>query len=343
MTQLARKMKTYNQLYSKIISFENLILAYKKARKGKTKKNYVREFEENLAYNIKTLYEELKDQNYKPKPLKNFVLRDPKTRRISVSNFRDRIVHHALCNIIEPIFDKTFIYDSCANRKRKGTLFALNRFEKFQRKVTHNLSKEGFYLKADIKHYFQNVNRDILIKIISRKIKDERVLNLIKLILDNFDSERGMPLGNLTSQFFANVYLNELDFFVKHRLKTKYYLRYVDDFVILNSSKEQLEIWKEYIDTFLKEKLILELHPEKSNINSLSKGIDFIGFRNFYYFRLVRKRNINKIILKIEDYKKGILSQEKFLEIFQGWNAYIIWADCKILINNLLHEITYYS
>jgi len=147
----------------------------------------------------------------------------------------------------------------------------------------------------------------------------------------------------LTSQFFANVYLNELDFFVKHRLKTKYYLRYVDDFVILNSSKEQLEIWKEYIDTFLKEKLILELHPEKSNINSLSKGIDFIGFRNFYYFRLVRKRNINKIILKIEDYKKGILSQEKFLEIFQGWNAYIIWADCKILINNLLHEITYYS
>jgi retron-type reverse transcriptase len=327
MTQLARKMKTYNNLYLKIISLRNLILAHKKARKGKTKKEYVLEFEKNLAYNLKILYDELRNQTYNPQPLKTFILRDPKTRKISVSDFRDRIVHHALCNIIEPIFDKTFIYDSCANRKRKGTLFAINRFDKFHRKATHNLSKEAFYLKADIKHYFQNVDKGILLRIIQRKIKDEKTINLIILILNNFENDKGMPLGNLTSQFFANVYLNELDYFVKHKLKARYYIRYVDDFVILSFSKKQLIIWKELINLFLKENLKLELHSKKSKINSLSKGVDFIGFRSFYYFKLLRKRNLKEIILKIEEYKKGNLSKEKILEIFQGWHAYARWAN----------------
>ncbi len=136
-----------------------------------------------------------------------------------------------------------------------------------------------------------------------------------------------MPLGNLTSQFFANVYLNELDYFIKHKLKAEYYIRYVDDFVILHSSKEQLEIWKSEIDRFLREKLKIELHPEKSKITSLSKGIDFVGFRNFYYHRLLRKRNIRNMINKVERYKMGGISKEKLLESFQGWQAYAKWAD----------------
>jgi len=144
-----------------------------------------------------------------------------------------------------------------------------------------------------------------------------------------------MPLGNLTSQFFANVYLNELDYFVKHKLKAKYYIRYVDDFVILHQSKEQLEIWKKQINHFLNTELKLELHPDKSKIVSLSNGIDFVGFRNFYYFKLLRKRNINNIKSKIEDYYKGLISYNKLLESFQGWSAYAKWADSYKLRNRL--------
>lgn len=136
-----------------------------------------------------------------------------------------------------------------------------------------------------------------------------------------------MPLGNLTSQFFANVYLNKLDNFIKRRLQIKHYIRYVDDFVIFHNSKEQLETWKKEIDNFLKEKLKLELHPQKSRIISLSRGVDFIGFKNFYYFRLLRKRNVRKMIVKIEKYHAGKITKEKILEIFQGWNAYAKWAN----------------
>jgi len=136
-----------------------------------------------------------------------------------------------------------------------------------------------------------------------------------------------MPLGNLTSQFFANIYLNDLDYFVKHKIKAEYYIRYVDDFVILHSSKQQLEEWKNEIEIFLREKLKLELHPQKSRIVSLSRGIDFVGFRNFYHFRLLRKRNIRKMFSVVKKYKQGELTKDKILESFQGWNAYAKWAD----------------
>ncbi len=176
-------MRYKDSLYNQIISFDNLYLAWRKARKGKTKKKYVIEFEKYLERNLLDLQFELKNQFYKPSPLENFILRDPKTRVISKSDFRDRVVHHAIVDILEPIFDKSFIYDSYANRKGKGTLFALKRFEKFRRKVTKNFSSKGYCLKADIKHYFQEVDREILLKIISKKIKDEKVIWLIEKIV----------------------------------------------------------------------------------------------------------------------------------------------------------------
>nr|AQS29719.1 hypothetical protein [uncultured archaeon] len=148
-----------------------------------------------------------------------------------------------------------------------------------------------------------------------------------------------MPLGNLTSQFFANVYLNELDYFVKHKLKAKYYIRYVDDFVILDSSKERLHSWEMEIENFLRDNLKLKLHSEKSRIISLSKGIDFVGFRNFYYYKLLRKRNVNNIKRKIELLNKCDLSYEKFLESFNGWNAYAKWANSCNLISNLISNL----
>jgi len=146
----------------------------------------------------------------------------------------------------------------------------------------------------------------------------------------------GMPLGNLTSQFFANVYLHELDYFAKHTLKVRYYVRYVDDFVILHKSKEQLVIWKKAIERFLRDNLKLELHPQKSRIIPLSKGVDFVGFRNFYYFRLLRKRNVGKMRVKIRLFLKDELSPKKFIEIFQGWNAYAKWANAYKLREDIL-------
>jgi len=187
-------MKSYNNLYPQVYNLSSLIIAWRKARKGKTKKGYVIEFEQNLEENLFKLHKELKFQEYKPESLKTFILRDPKTRKISKSAFRDRIVHHVLIKTIELIFDKLFIYDSCANRKGKGNLFALKRFYKFMRKVSKNgktkraFSKnqvKGYCLKADIKHYFEEVNHEILIEIIRRKITDEKVIWLIKQILAN--------------------------------------------------------------------------------------------------------------------------------------------------------------
>ena len=328
----------------------NLANAWRKARKGKTKKPYVIEFEKNIRENLLNLREELLTQNYKPKPLITFTIRDPKTRKISKADFRDRIIHHALIRVIEPIFDKTFIYDSCANRKGRGNLFALKSFDKYKRKITNNLHSEAFCIKADIKHYFQEINQGILLRIIKGKISDEKVIWLIKQILDNSEQKSkgiGMPLGNLTSQFFANVYLNELDYFVKHKLKSKYYIRYVDDFVILHNSKLQLEIWKPEIEIFLKEELNLELHKDKSKIIPLSRGVDFVGFRNFYHYRLLRKRNIRKMSLRVKCCNKGIISEQKLLESVQGWNAYAKWANSyrlrKTFSNYLLSKLYCFS
>ncbi len=148
-----------------------------------------------------------------------------------------------------------------------------------------------------------------------------------------------MPLGNLTSQFFANIYLNELDYFIKHKLKVKYYIRYVDDFVLLHTSKEQLKKWMKEIKSFLENKLELKLHPDKSKIIPLSRGIDFVGFRNFYYFKLLRKRNLNNMKKKTNLFLKGEISLKKFEEIFQGWSAYAKWANSYDLREDWIQNI----
>ncbi len=182
---------TMNNLYQKVYSFENILLAYKKARKGKTKKSYVIEFEKILERNILDLQFELRNQFYKPLPMETFILRDPKTRKISKSDFRDRVIHHALVNIIEPIFEKSFIYDSCANRKEKGTLFAIKRFDKFVKEVSKNNYSPCFIFKADIKHYFQEIDRNILLELIQNKVSDEKVIWLVNQIINaNFELKR---------------------------------------------------------------------------------------------------------------------------------------------------------
>ncbi|MDP1695982.1 MAG: reverse transcriptase domain-containing protein [archaeon] len=346
-------MKTQKKLYEKLCSYENLYLAYKKARKGKSKKESVQIFDKDVERNLRELQEELITLKYKPRPLKRFIVRDPKTRVIHASAFRDRIVHHCLINILEPIFEKVFIYDSFASRKEKGTHLAIKRFDEFKRKVTQNGIKikgkhrgvQGYCLKSDIKHYFNTVDHAILLGILERKIKDDRILWLTQKILNNFDMEKpgkGMPLGNFTSQFFANVYLNELDYFVKHSMKAKFYIRYVDDFIILHRSEKRLEYFKQEIIKFMKE-IGLELHPEKTQIIPLQKGITFLGYRVFYHHKLLRKRNFKQfkrnIKKKLELVKKGLLKKEDLIRELQGWFGYAQWANTYNLRKRLKEQI----
>ncbi len=336
-------MKTYKNLYYQLCSYENLELAFQKARKRKTLKNYVIEFETDLQSNLKELKHELENFTYSPYPLTTFIVYDPKTRKISASHFRDRVVHHALCNIISPIFEKTFIPASFANRKGKGTHPAIRRFEQFLSQTTFyhkkTLERErvdifSYALKADIRHYFETVDHEILLTLIRRKIKDQNIIWLIKTILENHKTQipnKGMPIGNLTSQFFANVYLDRLDQFVKHELRVKNYLRYVDDFVILHSDKNLLEKWKKEINDFLIQNLELELHPEKSRIIPLKRGISLLGYRVFGKYRLIKKSNARRIWKRLYAFKKkydrGEIVREEIVQSLEGWLAYAEFAN----------------
>jgi len=342
-------------LYAEICSYDNLLRAYKKARKHKTLRPEVIKFEQDLEGNLLQLRSELILHAYKPRPLATFVICDPKTRKISKSDFRDRVVHHALCNIIEPILEKKFIHDSYANQKGKGTLAAIKRFEQFNRKVSRNNTRDCFVLKADIRHYFDTVDHKTLVRMISRKINDEKVLLLIKTMLENHKTNspgKGMPLGNLTSQFFANVYLNELDQFVKHKLRVRHYIRYVDDFVIIGSSEQILDGYKTKIDEFLKEMLSLELHPDKSKIRKIERGIGFLGLRIFPHHKILKKRNIRKFQMKLHllsrQYDQEMLDYNAVYNFMEGWAAYAKNANTynmrsmnlRMFENRFIHEIS---
>lgn len=347
-------MKTYKNLYSRLCTYDNLFLAYKKAKKGKSKKSYVIEFEKNLQANLLELQKELIEKIYTPMPIKTLIIRDPKTRKIGIANFRDRIVHHAIVNILNPIYEKIFIYDNYASRKNKGHHKALQRFDYFLRKVTQNGRKlkgikdnnyvQGYALKADIAKYFENVDHEILLRIIGQKVKDQDVLWLIKQILtynsNSLVKGKGMPLGNYTSQFFANIYLNKFDYFVKHTLRIKYYLRYVDDFVILHKNKQKLERYKKYIKEYL-HSLGLRLHPDKSSIIPLHQGISLLGFRVFYHFNLLKKSNINQIKRNLNIWKRNYFEgvpYENIISHLEGWLAHAKHGNTYNLRKNILKE-----
>lgn len=333
-------MKTYKNIYPKIISYENLFNAYKKARKGKSKKSYVKVFEKNLEANLISLHLDLKFNRYYPVKLRRFIVRDPKTRVIHSSIFRDRIVHHAIINILNPIYEKIFIYDSFASRKGKGSQNAVKRLVSFMKVVSKNkLVKNsinnnqvvGYCLKCDIKKYFASMNHEKLINILRKKIKDDNFIELIKRILNNFENkEKGVPLGNYTSQFFGNVYLNLLDYFIKHRLKARYYIRYVDDFIILERNKNILKKYQIKIIKYLNN-LKLELHPEKCKIKPLKNGVIFLGYRVFYHYKLLTRRNINyfkkRLKNNLELFNDGMITKEQLESSIQGWLGYAKFAN----------------
>ncbi len=331
-------MKTHKNLFQEVCKFENLYKAYLKARRGKMNKKEVLEFTYNLENELLKLQYELKNHTYKTGKYRHFIIFEPKKRIISALPFRDRIVHHAICNVIEPIIDKTFIYDSFACRKGKGTHAGADRIQKFIRKA-----KNCYVLKCDVSKYFPSVNHEILKQIIRKKITDKELLQLLDQIVDSpnqgtFDEmqeaqnsgNKGIPIGNLTSQLFANLYLNEMDKYVKYTLKIRYYIRYMDDFIIMHKSKAYLHEIKEKVRLFFIS-MELTMHPKKANVAPIVLGIDFLGYKIFNNHKLVRKSTVKRFLrnikIKIKDYDADVISFDKLLESFNSWVAYMDYGN----------------
>ena len=304
-------------MFEQIVSFENLLQAWFEFRKGKRSRKDVQEFEFNLEDNLFELNEQLIAGTYRHDWYEAFFVTDPKLRHIHKATVRDRVLHQALFCVLYPIFDPEFIYDSYSCRIEKGTHRAVDRLEAFCRKASRNNTRNIFALKLDIRKFFDSVDHDVLLRFIERRVNDPETLRLIKLILDSFS--RGLPLGNVTSQLFANIYLNELDQFAKHQLKIKYYLRYCDDFVALFESREDLQNYLGAVKEFLQQELKLELHPNKIIIRTYRQGIDFLGYVVRPYCRTLRTKTKERMIKNIS--KENLAS---YLGALQHCDGYMI-------------------
>ncbi len=298
---------------------EDLFLAWKEFKKGKSKKLDVQEFSEHLQENIVNLYQELKNKTYNHSKYYPFYVQDPKLRHINKACVKDRVLHHAIFRVLYPIFDKSFIFDSYSCRNKKGTHRAVNRLDYFAKKVSNNNSKNCFMLKMDIKKFFDSVDQEILLNLINKKIYNKDIIWLITKIIKSFP--KGLPMGNITSQFFANIYLNELDQFVKHKLKIKYYIRYCDDFLILSPDKIYLQKVIYKINKFLNQNLRLSLHPNKIIIRKYRQGIDFLGYVCFPYHRILRPKSKKRLLKKINT--KNLQSYLGMLKHCNGYKVLV--------------------
>lgn len=324
---LAQKtMKRTGKLYEEICAFDNLYLAWEKARKAKPMNIETLKFGYRLEVNLFCLEKELITQTYKHGGYWRFMVCDPKHREIWAAPFKDRVVHHALCNVIEPIFDRSFIHHTYACRKDKGAHKGIVRLSRFLQNPENR-----YCLKCDISKYFFSVNHDILISLIERKIKDKKVLRLINKILKSEGQKQGIPIGNLSSQLFANLYLNPLDYFIKYNLKIKYYIRYMDDFVILSKDIKNLQRTIDQIRDFLDKELKLKLHPKKAVIFPVKHGIDFLGFRVFATRRRLRKSALLRSRHKFEklrkNYLNGGIGLKELLNRIASYLGHWKWAD----------------
>lgn len=338
-------MKTYKHLYPQVYTFENLYLAYRAARRGKRSRPEVAAFEFDLEHNLLTLQQELGDQTYQPGAYTSFYIREPKRRLVSAAPFRDRVVHHALCNIIEPIWEARFIHTSYACRVGKGTHAALDQCEQWSRQYRY-----AFH--GDIVKYFPSIDLGVMRDLLARRIADRQTLWLIDRILESgadiqvgeapctyFPGDdlfaalrpRGLPIGNLTSQFFANVYLHELDKFAKHTLRVKPYLRYMDDFVLFSDDKAQLHAWKAALRDFLATELRLVLHPKKSVVFPVKVGIDFCGFRIYPTHRRLRRSSVRRFVRRFrrqrQAYQDGDLTLDEMTTSVRSWIAHAEHGD----------------
>lgn len=290
-----------NNSYDTIISVENLCKAWREFVRGKKNKKDVAEFSLNLSKNIFDLHLDLKNKTYTHRKYIKFYINDPKPRTIHKATVRDRLLHRAIYRVFYKKFDRKFIYDSYSCRNDKGTHRALNRFRVFSQKTSKNYTKIGWVLKCDVKKFFANIDHYILFRILNSCIKNKNTIWLLGKVVESFHIEtgKGLPLGNLTSQLFANIYLNQLDQIIKHRLKVKYYIRYADDFVIFLTDKNQLTLFLRYIVRYLRKRLHLILHPNKIFLKTLASGVDFLGWVHFPNHRVLRTSTKRRMLRKL--------------------------------------------
>jgi RNA-directed DNA polymerase len=259
----------------------------------------------HLTDHIVCLHKELRQKTYRHGPYHAFRINDPKPRHIHKASVQDRLVHHAIYRKLYPFFDRLFIYDSYSCRKDKGTHKAMDRFHKFARRVSRNHTRTAWVLKCDIRKFFVNIDHEILMNILRNRITDADTLWLLRQIIDSFciDGRKGvgLPLGNLTSQLFVNVYMNEFDQFVKRKLKVRHYIRYADDFVILHPDRKHLENVLTDIAAFLETELRLSLHPRKITIETIASGVDFLGWVHFPNHRILRTATKRRMCRKLKE------------------------------------------
>jgi retron-type reverse transcriptase len=278
-----------------------------------------------LENNLFALHQELVDKIYQPAPYQAFFVYDPKKRHIHKAIVQDRILHQAIFRILYPIFDKHFIFDSYSSRSNKGTHKGVKRLFFALRKASKNWKQPVFVLKCDIRKFFDSIDHEILFGLIKKKILDLETLELVEKILKSFEKTPnvGIPLGNVTSQLFSNIYLNELDQFAKHKLKAKFYFRYADDFLIINKDQKLLLQNVFEIQNFLKNNLKLNLHPNKVSIRKLKNGIDFVGYvvlSNSVVLRTnTKKRILKKIKKTIKLFKEGKIEKEKLRAVIVSY------------------------
>lgn len=336
--------KVYRYLWPELTSFSNLWWAFKKATKGKRSQSVVADFEYCLEGNLLELQDQLRAGNYQPGAYQSFHIHDPKKRLISAAPFRDRVVHHALVNVIQPIYERKFIHDTYANRVGKGTHRALDR-------CTQYLRRFRYVLPMDVRQYFPSIDHEILLNILAQTIVDERVLDLCKVIITSGESvhrenyqmtffpgddllsatrPRGLPIGNMTSQFWANVYLNGLDHFIKRGLKCRGYVRYVDDLLLFANTKAELHDWRAVVLDYLAG-LRLTAHENRAQPLPSTSGVPFLGFQVFpTHRRLKRQKAINarrRIKARVQEYQSGEIRYDQLTASILGWQNHARYGD----------------
>jgi hypothetical protein len=347
-----------NGLQNELFSYPNIDRCYIKCRQNKRNSINALRYEIKAEENNAKLELELKNHSYHPSRSILFAAKKPKLREIFAADFKDRIVHHILIDYLSKIWEPIFIYDSYACREGKGTHEAVKRLQSFTRQITKNGNISAYYLQLDIKDFFTSIDKNILFDLIKRKVTNPEVLWLTekilfwdctrsyiakgnKQLLLNIPSNKslfgkdnllGLPIGNLTSQFFANILLNELDQFVKHTLKAYYYLRYVDDFVILSQSAAELSALRARIEEFLTKQLRLCLHPKRRKLLPISNGIDFLGYIIRPGYILNRQRVINNLKTKLRELKAY---PEQLKNSIASYIGHLKHANSYRLINNL--------
>lgn len=342
-------ISTITNVFEEMFTFEALVEANRQARKGKRFRPEVLRFTDDLEGNLLQIQKEILDGSYRVGDYRQFYVHEPTLRLVMALAYRDRIVQWAIYQKLFPFYDKTFIEDSYACRKGKGSHRAVNRLQYWLRQVDRKPGR-WYYLKLDISKYFYRVSHKQLKRILRRRIKDERLMELLERIIDCENTafglpagvspedcdpderiwETGMPIGNLTSQMFANIYLNELDQFCKHTLGTHYFIRYMDDIVILSDSKEQLHGWKDAIERFLRDELELELN-RKTTIRPISVGVDFVGYRLYATHRRLKRSTARKILRRFSGMcdllNQGAISRERFDRVTASWSGILEHGD----------------